>query len=83
MAKKFTKRTPGEDKIKKAEEFAQELHNKNTEKETPPPVKKERISFNLRMPSHIYDQLTDEKERTGMSRAAIIYQALSRYFSNK
>lgn len=70
MAKnqKFSKSTPEEDKAKE---------------EQKPAAKKERVSYNLRMPSHIYDQLTKEKERTGMSRAAIIYQALAQYFSKK
>ena len=83
MAKKFTRRTISDEKVQKVEQMAEEMHGQE-KKETPKTTnKKERVSFNLRMPRHIYEQLTAEKEATGMTRSAIIYQALAQYFSKK
>jgi len=95
MAKKFTKRTLSTEEIKKAEQLAQEMHNREAvsepERPSPKPRKKtvpkkpsnKRVSFNVRMPEHLYDKLSSEKARTGMSRASIIYQALDLYFTQK
>lgn len=95
MAKKFTKRTLSTEEIKKAEQLTQQIHNQETESEpikvSPKPKRKptpkkpsnKRVSFNVRMPEHLYDKLSSEKTRTGMSRASIIYQALDLYFAQK
>ena len=95
MAKKFTKRTLSTEDIKKAEELAQQIHKQESEekpvspsprarkKAAPKKPSNKRVSFNVRMPEHLYDKLSSEKARTGMSRASIIYQALDLYFAQK
>ena len=85
MAKKFTKKPINEERLKRAEKVTEELHQEK-EPALPKVEKKDtkrRVSFNLRMPGHIYDQLSQESERTGMSRASIVYRALAKFFDEK
>ena len=76
MAKNFTPRkTTTERSNSKIEEITANLHEEKEE------VANEKVGFSIKLPRHIYDKLTSEKKRTGMSRAAIILQALDRYWS--
>lgn len=76
MAKNFTPRkTTTERSNSKIEEITSSLHEEKEE------TTSEKVGFSIKLPRHIYDKLTSEKKRTGMSRAAIILQALDRYWS--
>lgn len=76
MAKKLTPRkTTTERTNAKIEEITANLHEEKEETLT------EKVGFSIKLPRHIYDRLTSEKKRTGMSRAAIILKALDKYWS--
>lgn len=85
MAKKFTKKPLSEEKIKRAVEVTEQLHK---EEITPAPKKEskpsqKRVSFNVRMPEHIYNSLSAESERTGISKSSIVYRALINFLEIK
>jgi len=76
MAKNFkTRKTTAERSNSKIEEITATLHEEKQESLT------EKVGFSIKLPRHIYDRLTSEKKRTGMSRAAIILQALDKYWT--
>lgn len=76
MAKKLTPRkTTTERTNAKIEEVTTDMHEEKKK------VASEKVGFSIKLPRHIYNKLTSEKNRTGMSRAAIILQALDNYWS--
>ena len=75
MAKRFQPRKTTEERSNAMiEKVTANLHE---EKEEMP---SEKVGFSIKLPRHIYDKLTSEKKRTGMSRAAIILNALDLYW---
>ena len=76
MAKNFSPRkTTTERSNAKIEQITANLHDAKEEEVI------EKVGFSIKLPRHIYNRLTSEKKRTGMSRAAIILQALDRYWA--
>ena len=77
MAKKFNPRKTTTDRSNaKIAEITANLHEEKQE------ALLEKVGFSIKLPRHIYDRLTSEKKRTGMSRAAIILQALDNYWGD-
>ena len=76
MAKRLTPRKTSADRSNsKIEEITADLHDEKQE------AAQEKVGFSIKLPRDIYDKLTSEKRRTGMSRAAIILKALDDYWS--
>ena len=77
MAKKLTPRKTTSDRSNsKIEEITADLHEEKQE------AAQEKVGFSIKLPRRIYDKLTSEKKRTGMSRAAIILKALDEYWTD-
>lgn len=78
MAKNFKPRKTTEERSNATiEEITENLHNEKQEE-----VAAEKVGFSIKLPRHIYDRLSSEKKRTGMSRAAIILKALDLYWED-
>lgn len=76
MAKNFKPRKTTEERSNAAiEEITANLHEEKQDDATT-----EKVGFSIKLPRHIYDRLSNEKKRTGMSRAAIILKALDLYW---
>lgn len=76
MAKKLTPRKSTTDRNAKIEEITSNLHEEKAD------AASEKVGFSIKLPRHIYNRLTSEKKRTGMSRAAIILKALDKYWTD-
>ena len=77
MAKRLNQRkTTKERSNSKIEEVTAKLHEEKEEA-----IVSEKVGFSIKLPRHIYDRLTSEKKRTGMSRASIILKALDKYWN--
>lgn len=68
---KPTKRKPSDDKI---DDVLREMSNQ----EKPKPVSKKQklIPFNVKLPQNLYDALDKEAKDTGLSKKAVLVQAL-------
>lgn len=76
MAKNFKPRKTTEERSNAAiEQITANLHEEKQADATT-----EKVGFSIKLPRHIYDRLSNEKKRTGMSRAAIILKALDLYW---
>ncbi|MEO0873213.1 MAG: hypothetical protein AAFY48_01270 [Bacteroidota bacterium] len=76
MAKSFTPRKTTEERVNnKIEEITADLHESKQET-----TAIEKVGFSIKLPRHIYEKLSSEKQRTGMSRASIILKALDLYW---
>jgi len=78
MAKNFKPRKTTEERSNEViEKITANLHE---EKQDDTVI--EKVGFSIKLPRHIYDRLSNEKKRTGMSRAAIILKALDLYWED-
>lgn len=77
MAKNFKPRKTTEERSNsKIEQVTAELHEAKQES-----TALEKVGFSIKLPRHIYEKLSSEKQRTGMSRASIILKALDLYWA--